>query len=85
MDRNGAFKLAKNTNYQNDMIIIQISFENQYQMFVTTISGDIGERVFYANGYLGQDLGIFFNRAIATRIECNGLTIRLKPIYEKVI
>ncbi|NJO03509.1 MAG: hypothetical protein HC880_19140 [Bacteroidia bacterium] len=65
----------KNRSFDNGTILELVVDENH--IFVTNLSGDMGSLNFYVTGYMGENLGLFFNKLIINRIDYNDISIKL--------
>lgn len=73
--------LKTNKQYQDNIQIIQLLFKNK-SFFISTMDGDIGKMTFYPTGYLGDRLGIFFDKQVADSHTVYGLTMTMEVIYD---
>lgn len=72
--------------YQDNFQIIEFLCSNK-SFFITTMNGDIGQMNFYPTGYLGDRLGIFFNKTIVDNYTVYSKTnrqidMRMEMVYQ---
>ena len=72
-----------NKKYQDSIQIIQLMFKNK-SFSISTMNGDIGEQTFYPTGYLGDRLGVFFNKQITDSHSAYGLKMQMDVIYDSI-
>jgi len=72
-----------NKKYQDSIQIIQLMFKNK-SFSISTMNGDIGEQTFYPTGYLGDRLGVFFNKQITDSHSAYGLEMQMDVIYDSI-
>jgi hypothetical protein len=70
-----------NKKYQDNIQIIQLMFKNK-SFLITTMNGDIGELTFYPTGYLGDRLGVFFDKQVADFHSVYGLEMKMSIAYD---
>jgi len=70
-----------NKKYQDNIQIIQLMFKNK-SFSITTMNGDIGEQTFYPTGYLGDRLGVFFDKQVADFHSVYGLEMKMNIAYD---
>jgi hypothetical protein len=73
-----------NKKYQDNIQIIQLLFKNK-SFAITTMDGDIGAQTFYPTGYLGDRLGVFFDKQIADSHSVYGLVMRMDKTYDSTM
>lgn len=74
--------LGKEFNYrfQEHVQIIELLCGNS-RLSLTLMAGDIGQMTFYPTGYLGDNVGVFFDKTICTSHTVYDLTMRMKMTY----
>jgi len=60
--------------------MIQVALNNSSQLFITMVKGDIGKDLFYPSGVYNNEIGIFINKLIVSRVDVNGFVFKLKDI-----
>ena len=73
--------LKTNKQYQDNIQIIQLLYKNK-SFFISTMDGDIGKSTFYPTGYLGDRLGVFFDKRVADSHTVYGLTMTMEVFYD---
>jgi hypothetical protein len=72
-----------NKKYQDNIQIIQLLFTNK-SFLISTMNGDIGEQTFYPTGYLGDRLGVFFDKQVADFHSVYGLEMKMDITYDSM-
>lgn len=67
--------------YQQHFQIIELICGDK-KISLTLMDGDIGDSVFYPTGYLGDRVGVFFNKAVCTSHTVYDLTMRMASTYQ---
>lgn len=70
-----------NKKYQDNIQIIQLLFKNK-SFSISTMNGDIGEQIFYPTGYLGDRLGVFFEKQVVNFYSVYGLEMKMNISYD---
>ena len=72
-----------NKKYQDNVQIIQFLFKNN-SFSISTMDGDLGSQFFYPTGYLGDQLGVFFDKQIVNFYSINGFIMRMEKTYDSI-
>ncbi|MAX78723.1 MAG: hypothetical protein CL843_00910 [Crocinitomicaceae bacterium] len=75
--------LEMNKQYQDNIQIVQLLYKNK-SFFISTMNGDIGDTTFYPTGYLGDKLGVFFDKQVADSYIIQGLTMTMEASYDSM-
>ncbi len=49
---------------------------------LTTMNGDLGEMTFYPTGYLGERIGVYFDKMVCSSHTTYDLTLRMAMTYK---
>lgn len=70
-----------NVRYYEHFQIIELWCRDK-RFFITAMDGDIGSMTFYPTGYLGDRLGVFFDKTICESYTVHGFTMSMEVGYK---
>jgi hypothetical protein len=74
------FGIEVNKKYQEEVQIVELALP-ELVIGLTTMDGDMGQMTFYPRGFLGERIGIYFNKSIADLSVVHGVALRMEITY----